>query len=393
MKYCKKCVMPDTRPYIIFNDEGICQACINSEKIKSIDYKARFNELESLCDKYRRDDGYYDCIIAVSGGKDSHYITYTMKERLNMNPLLVCVADPFTHSEVGKQNLTNLTETFNCDLYVFNSGIETFKKATKIGFEELGEPLRYIEVTIYTIPFKASVAFNIPLIVFGENSAFEYGTSKEENYSALKYVEAGHSSAGEKLSNEIQDYWIEGGLTKKETNAIILPSKEEINRVKPEPIFLSYFTGWDDERNYLIAKRYGFKDLHHEWHREGTLESYGQIDSFAYFTHLWLKYPKFGFSRSTDIASRWIRKGKITREEGINLVMKNDHKIDQRTLEDFTKFMGYTIRDFWDIVEKFWNQEIFEKIDGIWRLKNPLWKLENPNSYLALPSDINLRKA
>ena len=109
MRYCKKCVIPDTRPHIIFNEESICQACINNEKKKTFDYGARFNELKQICDKYRRNDGYYDCIIAVSGGKDSHFITYTMKERLGMNPLLICVADPFTHSEVGKHNLNNLT--------------------------------------------------------------------------------------------------------------------------------------------------------------------------------------------------------------------------------------------------------------------------------------------
>ena len=136
MKYCKKCVIPDTRPHIIFNEDGICQACLNQEKKRNIDYKARFNELKKLCDKYRRNDGYYDCVIAVSGGKDSHFITYTMKEKLGMNPLLVCVADPFTHSEVGTHNLNNLTVAFGCDLFVFNISIPVFKKATKIGFEE-----------------------------------------------------------------------------------------------------------------------------------------------------------------------------------------------------------------------------------------------------------------
>ena len=389
MKYCTKCLMPSTRPHIIFNDDGICQACINYETKRTVDFKKRFDELTSLCDKYRRDDGYYDCIIAVSGGKDSHFITYTMKEKLGMNPLLVCVADPFTHSEVGTHNLNNLTVEFGCDLIVFNISITTFKKATKIGFEELGEPLRFVEAAIYTIPFKISVAFNVPLIVFGENAAYEYGTATEDDYSAKRFIEAGHSSAGEKLSSKIEDFWIERGLTRKEVNAVVLPSEEDLERVNPEPIFLSYFVPWDDEHNMLIAKRYGFKDLHHEWRREGTLEEYGQIDSLAYFTHIWLKYPKFGFARATDIASRWIRKKKISREEGIKLVMKHDHRLDQRSLEDFNKFMGYSTKEFWDIVEKFWNREIFEKINDTWTLKNPLWKLENPESYLSLPSHVN----
>lgn len=392
MRFCKKCLIPDTRPHIIFNEDGVCQACKNNEKKKNIDWNVRLDELKSLCDKYRRDDGYYDCLIAVSGGKDSHFITYMMKEQMNMNPLLICVADPFTHTEVGKHNLNNLAENFSCDLIVFNLSTSVFKKATKMGFEELGEPLRFIEAAIYTVPFKFSVALNIPLIVFGENAAYEYGTSTEEDYSAKKYIEAGHSSAGEKLGEKIQDFWVQRGLSIKALNAIIPPSQENLKRVNPEPIFISYFVPWDDERNYLIAKRYGFKDLHHEWNREGTLERYGQIDSLAYFVHLWLKYPKFGFSRATDIACRWIRKGKITREEGIKLVMNNDHKLDQRSLYDFITFMGYTVKEFWDIVEQFWNKDIFEKVNGIWRLKNPLWKLKNPESYLALPSNVELKR-
>lgn len=156
-------------------------------------------------------------------------------------------------------------------------------------------------------------------------------------------------------------------------NAIIPPATGLLDKVKPEPIFMSYFVPWDDEHNWMVAKRYGFKDLHHEWKREGCIEDYGQIDSLAYFVHLWMKYPKFGFSRTTDIASRWVRKGKITREEAKRLVMEHDHRLDQRSMDDFISFMGYKPRQFWDIVERFWNPEIFEKVDGLWKLKNPIY--------------------
>ena len=105
MRYCKRCVMPDTRPHSIFDDEGICQACRNYDKQKKVNWEARFEELKSICEKYKRADGYYDCIIAVSGGKDSHFLTYMMKERMGLNPLLVCVADPFTSTATGVHNL------------------------------------------------------------------------------------------------------------------------------------------------------------------------------------------------------------------------------------------------------------------------------------------------
>jgi len=373
MKYCKKCVMPDTRPGSIFDKEGVCQACRNYERQGKTDWGTRFEELKSICEKYRREDGYYDCVVAVSGGKDSHFLTYMVKERMGMNPLLVCVADPFTHTAAGTHNLRNLGESFGCDIVVFNLSIGLFRRVTRIGFEELGEPLRFIEAAIYTVPPKYAVALNIPLIVYGENAAYMYGTTTEDGYSAKRYIAAGHSAAGEKLGERITDFWCERGIPMKELNAIIPPSQEDLERVKPEPIFMSYFVPWDDERNYAIAKRYGFKDLRHEWRREGFIEDYGQIDSLAYIVHLWMKYPKFGFARATDITARWIRKGKITREEAKRLVMEHDHKLDQRAMEDFITFMGYKPRQFWDIVERFWNPELFEDVDGIWRLKNPVY--------------------
>ena len=374
MRYCKRCVMPDTRPHSIFDDEGICQACRNYDKQKKVNWEARFEELKSICEKYKRADGYYDCIIAVSGGKDSHFLTYMMKERMGLNPLLVCVADPFTSTATGVHNLRNLGESFGCDTIVFNMSVDLFRKVTKIGFEELGEPLRFIEASIYIVPFKYAVALNIPLVVFGENAAYTYGAIAEDGYSVKRYILAGHSAAGEKLGNTITEFWVKQGISINELNAIIPPTQEDLERVKPEPIFMSYFVPWDDERNYQIAKRYGFKDLHHEWKREGYIEDYGQIDSMAYLVHLWMKYPKFGFARATDIASRWIRKGKITREEAEKLVIENDHKLDQRAIEDFITFMGYSQTRFWDIVECFWNPELFEKVDDVWQLKDHVYR-------------------
>jgi N-acetyl sugar amidotransferase len=309
----------------------------------------------------------------VSGGKDSHFLTYMMKERLGMNPLLVCVADPFTHTAAGTHNLRNLGEAFDCDIVVFNVSTDLFRRVTKIGFEELGEPLRFIEAAIYTVPFKYAVGFNIPLVVFGENAAYLYGTTAEDNYSAKKYIEAGHSAAAQKLGDKITDFWVQRGIDLEELNAINLPLREHLERVNAEPIFMSYFVPWDDEANYAIAKRYGFKDLHHEWKREGCIEDYAQIDSVAYLVHLWMKYPKFGFSRTTDIASRWVRNRKITRQEAKRLVMEHDHKLDQRALDDFVNFMRYTHRQFYDIVEKFWNMQIFDKVGGTWQLGDPVY--------------------
>lgn len=147
------------------------------------------------------------------------------------------------------------------------------------------------------------------------------------------------------------------------------PSREEIDKANLEPIFLSYFIPWDGYRNYEVAKKYGFKDLTHEWHREGYVEHYDQIDSVAYLINAWMKYPKFGFARATDVVGYWRRSGLINKEKALELINEHDHKLDQRVLDDFLSFAGYSDKEFWNIVENFWNKDIFEKKDGLWQPK------------------------
>lgn len=369
MKYCKKCVMPDTRPGSIFDDEGVCLACRNHEKRSSVKWQTRLEQLKRLCDKHRRSDGYYDCVIPVSGGKDSHFLTYEMTVEMGMNPLVITVGDPFTKTAAGVQNLNNLGEAFGRDRLLFDVSKDLFRRVTKIGAEELGEPLRFIEAAIYIVPTTLAVALRIPLIIFGENGAYEYGNTEVETYSALDAIV-------NKAKAVNVDFWIDRGVGKEEINALNLPATEEMERVSPEPIFMSYFMPWDGRRHYETAKRFGFRDLAHEWKREGNIEDYDQVDSVAYIVHSWMKYPKFGFARATDIACRWIRAGRITREEAKKLVMDYDHKLDQRAMEDFNQLLGYTTKEFWDVVERFWNPELFEKDGVVWKLRNPVYKDE-----------------
>ncbi|GAG02600.1 unnamed protein product, partial [marine sediment metagenome] len=268
----------------IFNSEGICQACINYEKRKTINWKERKKQLSELCDKYRRNDGYYDCVIPVSGGKDSHRLVFEMKVKMGMNPLLITIGDPFTKTKAGLKNYRNLGDTFNCDHIQFDLSIDLFRRVTRIAFEEMGEPLKFIEAAIYTIPQKMAIKFGIPFIIYGENSAYEYGTTDQDNHSVNETIS--------KIFNAIDiNFWIQRGMPRKELNAIIPLTHEELKKVKPEVIFMSYFVPWSSIKNLNIAKMYGFRDLTHEWKREGCIEDFEQIDSIAYMVHLWLKYP------------------------------------------------------------------------------------------------------
>lgn len=364
IKHCKKCLMPNTKPGSIFNEGCVCQACINYEARKSVNWQERRKKLDEICEKHRSRDGYYDCIIAVSGGKDSHFLVYVMKVIMKMNPLLITVGDPFSKTTTGLKNFRNLGETFNCDHFLFNISIDLFRRVTKIAFEEFGDPLRFVEAAIKLVPIKMAVKFGIPLLVYGEDSAYEYGCTRKETYSVME-------SMRKSLNYVNIDFWLKKGITPQELNAITPPKEKELLEANIYPIFMGYFFPWSSTNHLSIAKRYGFSDLSHEWKREGYIEDFEQIDSVAYLVHLWLKYPKFGFQRTSDIVSRRVREGLLSLPEAKKLIKENDHKIDQRALDDFNQFLGYTPKQFWDIVDKFWNPDLFENIniDGVYKRK------------------------
>ncbi|MHA2356927.1 MAG: N-acetyl sugar amidotransferase [Candidatus Thorarchaeota archaeon] len=362
MKHCIKCGMPDTRPGSIFDSDGICQACNNYETRKTVDWEEREKELTVLCNKYRKTDGSYDCIIPVSGGKDSHFLAHIMITEMDMHPLLVTVTDSFTHTDAGSHNLRNMIETFKLNHYQYTINHDLFRRATRIAFETTGEALKFVEYAIYTIPTLLAQKLEIPFVVYGENSAFEYGTTDKNSYNATPVIQA----MSDALERDRQ-WWIDHGLTSPEVSSI----QVDKSRPLPEVIYLSYFYPWSSVRNLEVAKRYGFRDLAHEWKREGCIEDFEQMDSQAYMVHLWLKYPKFGCQRTSDIASRRVREGYLSLDEAKRLIREKDEKLDQIAMEDFINFLGYTQKEFWEIVDKLWNKNIFEQREGKWVLKNP----------------------
>lgn len=176
MQYCTKCVMPSTRPGISFDENGVCSGCRSYDNRKNVDWDARFKELEKLCDKYRGMNGSsYDCAIAVSGGKDSHYQVHLMKEVMDMNPILFTVEDNFPMTEAGKHNLKNISEEFGCNIISLKPDIKTQKKLMRYTFEKYGKPTWFLDRLIYTYPLHMALKFNTPLLVYGENVSYEYG--------------------------------------------------------------------------------------------------------------------------------------------------------------------------------------------------------------------------
>lgn len=368
MKYCNKCVMPDTRPGLTFDQYGVCSACRNYSNRKNVDYAKRFEELKALCNRFRNINGPngYDCMIAVSGGKDSHFQVFVIKELMNMNPLLVSVEDNFPMTKAGSHNIKNISEEFGCDIISIKPNLRAQKKVMRYTFEQYGKPTYLTDRYIYTYPLHMAVKFNTPLLIYGENVSYEYGGNDcEETYSAREQINNGVAAGitKEELLSE--------GVSPSDLNFFDSPAKEDLDRL--EPIYLSYFVEWNSVNNYELAKKRGFRDLTHEWNRTNHVECYDQIDSRGYLVHPWLKYPKFGHAFATDFSSRLVRYGCVSRDEAIKLVEDHDAFIDPLAVHDFCELLGYSISEFWSIVDRFYNKDLFEKDQyGIWRLKRAI---------------------
>ena len=364
MRFCKKCVMPDTRPGITFNEEGVCIACEHAALKKEVDWGKRWQELEALCAKYRRKNkGEYDCIVAISGGKDSHRQVYTMKEKMGMNPLLVTVEDLFTPTKAALHNIRNIAEVFHLHLIAFKPNPHAGKIITRYMFEKYGRPSWYFDRLLYTVPLYYASIFKLPLLVYGENISYEYGgLDAKETYSAREQI---FNNVAPSIDFE---EFHKLGLTDDELIYLKTPSQEMLDKL--DPMYLSYFIKWSDQSNYELAKSLGFYDLSGEWVRSNHIDNYSHIDSFGWGLGSWMKYPKYGHTFATDASSRLVRQGLITREEAVKLVEEKDHNLDKRVYEDFCTMTGMTTREFFEALDKLYNREIFAKNEyGQWRLK------------------------
>ncbi len=357
--------MPDTRPGIKFDENGICFPCKNYEKQKAIDWNQRLKELEKLCDKHRGKNGNgHDCVVTVSGGKDSHMQVYYMKEVMKMNPILITVGN-MDWTEIGRKNLENISETFGCEIIQLHANRRVARILTKKTFEEIGQPSGYMDSIIYAFPLKMAMQLGIKLVVWGEDISFTYGGKQEEEKSSAML------QPYNKVVDPYKERWIsECGLTKNDLEPTIPPSIEECEKFGLEPIYLSYFIPWNSHHNFEVAKRWGFRHLGHEYIRESSIDNYDQIDSLSYLFNPFMKYLKYGHSVATDNASRWIRYGLKTREEMIPVVEEHDGKLDQGIEDKFCEFIRISPREFWGIMDKWYNPELFEKdLDGVWHPK------------------------
>ena len=377
MKYCKKCLYPDTKPQLVFNDDGICSACTNRKTKESIDWDKKREEFVKILDKYSsKDSSNYDCIIPVSGGKDSTYQTYVMKEEFGLNPLVVNF-HPLDQTNIGKKNLENLKK-IGVDCIEFSPNPNVYQKLARYGLSELGDFQWPEHIGIFTVPVQIAVKYKIPLIIWGENPQFEYGQPTDINKDTILDREWNEKNGGYFLDKIKPEHMTKYGFEVKDLKPYLYPSDDEIKKVGVTGVFLGTYIKWDIFKQLEFVKTLGFSE--NDEIREGTYDRWENLDVYFSVFHDYFKFIKYGFGRTTDHASIEIRYERITREQGIELVKKYEGKIPRKYLDKFLKSADISEQEFHDICDKFTNKEIFlTNEDGSIKKddeKNPI--LENP---------------
>ncbi len=354
--------MPSTRPDQIFDEQGVCNACLSHDYKDKINWDKRKDDLNEILQKAKLNKDSWNCIIPSSGGKDSTYQAIWAKKN-GLNPLLV-TATTCDLSEIGKKNIENL-KSLGFDTIEFSTSSIIRAKLNKISLETIGDIAWPEHVSIFTAPIKIAVNFKIPLIIYGENPQLEYGGPKESlDNSTLdkRWMEEFGGLIGLRVNDLVENY----GFKNSDLSMFTYPNHKELDKLNLKSLFLGYYEKWDSLKNYEVAKKNGFQNYGDDL--EGCYFNWEKIDNYQHGVHDYFKFLKFGFGRATDQLCYLIRKKKITRDEAIVISKKLEGKFPisymKKPLKKILNKIDLSIDDFKKICEKFTNKKIFKTDQG-----------------------------
>ncbi|MDP8230766.1 MAG: N-acetyl sugar amidotransferase [Candidatus Gorgyraea atricola] len=376
VKFCKRCVMSNQRPRIVFDEEGVCSACrYADEKKNTIDWKTRENELLKLLDKHRRNDGQWDVLVPCSGGKDASYVAHQLKHRYGMHPLTITWA-PLKYTDIGFSNLQNFINSGFNNLLGSSSG-KLQRKLARVAFEEVGDlflPFIYGQMCF---PFHMALRLGIKLVFYGENGEAEYGGNPKNNNRSYMPLEDWAEAywKGTAIDNLIdyalknKDYFSKKDFDSSDLILYRPPSIEELKLANIQMHWYSYYHKWIPQENYYYSSQNtGFKA--NPERSEGTYSKYASLDDKTDGFHYYMAFIKFGIGRAMSDAAHEIRDGHITRDEGVNLVRRYDGELPKKYFKETLEYLDLTEDDFWNVVDSFRQPHLWVKANGKWKLKH-----------------------
>lgn len=365
VKACTRCLYPSGHPLnITFNEDGVCSGCIVHEEKDAIDWITRLTKLKTIVNSYKNKSGNnYDCIVPVSGARDSYFIVHTVKNVLGMNPLLVTYNKQY-NTDVGIRNLANLRIMFNCDIMTLTVNPDTVKKITRATMRKMGSIYWHCIAGQTVYPVQIAVKFKIPLIIWGAHQ----GVDQVGMFSHLDEVEMTrkyrkeHDLMGYEAEDLIDEF---DGITKRDIVQYKYPDDKELERVGVRGIYLNNYIRWDSkEQHEQMISKYNYETAL----QTRTFDTYNDVDCYNYSdVHDYIKFVKHGYSKVTDHACREIRLRRMTREQGSELVAAYIEK-PPANLKLFLEWIGVTENGFHYIIDQHRSRNVWER-DENWKWK------------------------
>lgn len=362
MKYCKLCLQPDTRPNAVFTDEGFCPACHYYEQSKAIDWQERYEILLDLIPSIKREPGqHFDCIIGVSGGKDSTRQALWVRDKLGLKPLLVSLSHPPQQvSQLGVDNISNLIN-MGFDVVLSSPAPETWRQLMRESFFKFTNWARSSELALFSSVPQMAIRHQIPLIFWGENPALQVGdlsTMGRNGYDGNSLRHSNTLSSG-------HAWMLETGFEANKILPYVYPTNEEFNSAKIQIVFLGWFIGdWSLLQNASYACPVGLHIRSERPEETGDLYGLSNLDEDWHNMNQMVKYLKFGFGKVTEYVNEELRSGMMERSTAIDLVEQYDGKCSGKYIDSFCDFMKITRQEFWAHIHSSMNRNLFEIDDA-----------------------------
>lgn len=385
IRYCVRCTHPNTRPRITFTPDGVCNGCVRTEEKRLIDWKAKEQELRDLvADALRRSpDREYDCVVPVSGGKDSHYQTWYAVSTLGLRPLCVNI-QPFLPTEIGARNLRNIVERLDVDLLSVFPRQSVLSRLVKHFFVMHGDPYPPILYLLFSHIARIALQKRIPVILYGENGDREYGGSNDAEFTELDNqgvhgrIRTGH------VSFLLPREWTSLGPAPEDVAIYQEPRDDEMRAGGVQRLFFSDYVPWNNNHHLYVALNVIGGFSLRDQRSTGTFTFGSNTDDDLYEIYIWLLWPKFGFCRATKHTSKDIQEGKITRPRAVEPVRKYDGEFPWHALDRFCQKAGIKEHEFWTSVAGFVGDE--ENLARIpphkgWPNHVPAWRRLSANRW------------
>lgn len=365
MQYCQNCVLPNTRPNLSIEEDGICDACHSwHHKKQAINWQQRQDVFAQLVTEVKTRATTWDCVIPVSGGKDSTWQVIKALE-WGLKPLCVTWKTPARNS-LGQKNLDNLIR-LGVDHADFSINPKIEKSFTLKAMQKTGSLALPMHMALFAIPLRVAVNYKIPLVLWGENPGMEYG-GKVKDLLGFSMSRAWLKTYGVTHGTIAED-WVDDELTLKDLSIYRWPTDQEMTTAGVMTAFLGWFYPWDPVETYAVAQAHGFQ-ADSDKPKTGYYKFADIDDEFIIILHHWLKWYKFGFTRLWDNLALEIRAGRLSREMAIHIIRQTGLEDPKEAIAGFCAWVDMQTDDFYKMIEPFRNHSIWKKDKDVWKLDN-----------------------